>query len=108
MNEYQVAVGETTYGGREELMDPKAIVDYGSMMYIALQRATTAREAIKIMTDLVAEYGYASEGESISVSDPNEAWIFEIIGKGKKKKGPCGWHVAFRTDISVHMPIKRE
>jgi dipeptidase len=87
MNEYQVAIGETTYGGREELMDPKAIVDYGSLMYIALQRATTAREAIKVMTDLVAEYGYASEGESFSVSDPNEAWILEMIGKGKKEKG---------------------
>jgi dipeptidase len=88
MNENQVALGETTFGGREELYEtPNGIIDYGSMMYIALQRAKTAREAIKIMTDLVAEYGYASEGESISVSDPNEAWIFEIIGKGTKEKG---------------------
>lgn len=88
INEHQVALGETTYGGREELFhQPGAVVDYGSMMYIALQRAKSAREAIKVMTELVAEYGYASEGESISVSDPNEAWIFEIIGKGNGQKG---------------------
>ncbi|NVO18481.1 MAG: C69 family dipeptidase [Bacteroidetes bacterium] len=83
MNENQVAIGETTYGGREELVDTAATVDYGSLMYIALQRATTAREAIKIMTDLVAEYGYYSEGESFSISDANEVWIMEMIGKGK-------------------------
>ena len=88
MNEYQVAIGETTYGGREELQkQPGAIVDYGSLIYIALQRSKTAREAIKVMTDLVAEYGYASEGESFSVSDVNEAWIFEMIGKGAGEKG---------------------
>lgn len=87
MNEHQVAIGETTYGGREELWKPNGIIDYGSMMYIALQRAKTAKEAIQVMTELVAQYGYASEGESLSVSDPNEAWIFEIIGKGEKEKG---------------------
>jgi dipeptidase len=88
MNEYGVALGETTYGGLESLQkQPGAIMDYGSMMYLALQRAKTAREAIKVMTDLVAEYGYASEGESISVSDPDEVWIFEIIGKGEGQKG---------------------
>ncbi|NTW31128.1 MAG: dipeptidase, partial [Bacteroidetes bacterium] len=87
MNEYQVAIGETTFGGREELLTQNGIVDYGSMMYIALQRSKTAREAIQVMTELVKEYGYASEGESISVSDANEAWIFEIIGKGNKEKG---------------------
>lgn len=88
MNEYQVALGETTYGGREELFHQKgAIVDYGSMMYMALQRSKSAREAIKVMTEMVAAYGYASEGESISVSDANEAWIFEIIGKGEGQKG---------------------
>jgi dipeptidase len=88
MNENQVAIGETTYGGREELFTQKgAIVDYGSMMYIALQRSKSAREALKIMTELVSAYGYASEGESISVSDKNEAWIFEIIGKGEGQKG---------------------
>jgi len=82
MNEYQVAIGETTYGGREELSDPTALVDYGSLIYIALQRSKTAREAIKIMTQLVAEYGYYSSGESFSISDPNEVWIFEMISKG--------------------------
>jgi dipeptidase len=92
MNENQVAVGETTFGGHEELVDTTAIVDYGSLMYIALQRAKTAREAIQIMTGLVAEYGYASEGESFSISDPNEVWIMEMLGKGspvqvKDKKG---------------------
>ncbi len=88
MNEYQVAIGETTYGGRSELHhQPDAIIDYGSMMYIALQRSKTAREALKVMTELVDKYGYYSEGESISVSDGNEVWIFEIIGKGEGKKG---------------------
>ena len=87
MNEHQVAIGETTWGGRKELKDPKAIVDYGSLMFIALQRAKTAREAIKVMTDLVAEYGYYSSGESFSISDPNEVWILEMISKGPKNKG---------------------
>ena len=84
MNEYQVAIGETTYGGRPELQDTTAIVDYGSLMYITLQRAKTAREAIKTMAKLVEEYGYYSEGESFSISDPNEVWIMEMIGKGTK------------------------
>ena len=83
MNEYQVVIGETTFGGREELINPKGIIDYGSLMYIALQRAKTAREAIKIMTDLVEEYGYHSSGESFSIADPNEVWILEMIGKGE-------------------------
>ncbi len=87
MNEFQVSIGETTFGGRQELQEPAGIVDYGSLMYIALERSRTAREAIQVMGELVAEYGYASEGESISVADPNEAWIFDIIGKGKGKKG---------------------
>jgi len=88
MNEYQVAIGETTYGGKEELgTQTGAVVDYGSAMYIALQRAKSAREAIQIMTELVAEYGYASSGESFSVSDANEVWIFEMIGKGEGEKG---------------------
>jgi len=88
MNEYQVAIGETTYGGRKELHHQDgAIIDYGSMIYIALQRAKTAREAIKVMTDLAAEYGYYSEGESFSVADPNEVWILEVVGKGHGKKG---------------------
>jgi dipeptidase len=87
MNEFQVAVGETTFGGREELMDPKAVVDYGSLMNLALQRGRTAREALQVMTSLVAEYGYASSGESFSVSDPNEVWILEMISKGPERKG---------------------
>jgi dipeptidase len=88
MNENQVSLGETTYGGLPSLQHQKgAIVDYGSLMYIALQRSKTAREAIQIMGDLVGKYGYASEGESFSVSDKNEAWIFEMIGKGEGEKG---------------------
>ena len=86
MNEYQVVIGETTFGGREELINPKGIIDYGSLMYIALQRAKTAREAIKIMTDLVEEYGYHSSGESFSIADPNEVWILEMIGKVTRSK----------------------
>jgi dipeptidase len=88
MNEHQVSVGETTFGGREELAEgPAGIVDYGSLMYIALERASTAREAIQVMTSLAEEYGYASEGETFSIADPNEAWIMDMIGKGKGKKG---------------------
>ncbi len=87
MNEHQVSIGETTWGGREGLKDPKAIMDYGSLMYIALQRAKTAREAIQVITDLVAEYGYYSSGESLSIADPDEVWIMEIISKGPDNKG---------------------
>lgn len=87
MNEHQVSIGETTWGGREELKDPQAIMDYGSLMYIALQRSRTAREAIQVMTDLVAEYGYYSSGETFSIADPNEVWIMEMISKGPNHKG---------------------
>ena len=88
MNEHQVGIGETTYGGREELgSQAGAIMDYGSLIYIGLQRATSAREALKVITELMHDYGYASSGESFSVSDKNEAWIFEIIGKGEGQKG---------------------
>ncbi len=87
INEHQVAVGETTWGGREELVDPNGIIDYGSLMKLALQRSKTAREAVETMGALVAEYGYASSGESISISDPNEAWLLEIIGKGPDNRG---------------------
>ncbi len=89
INEHQVTVAESTYGGRLELMDTtgNSIIDYGSLIYIALQRSKTAREAIKVMTDLVAQYGYASEGESFSIGDPNEIWVMEMIGKGCKEKG---------------------
>ncbi len=87
MNEHQVSIGETTWGGRSELRDSSAIMDYGSLMYITLQRAKPAREALKIMGDLIEEYGYYSSGESFSVSDPNEVWILEMIGKGPGRKG---------------------
>jgi dipeptidase len=87
MNEHQLAIGETTYGGIDGMVDTTAVIDYGSLIYITLQRAKTAREAIKVMSDLVSEYGYASAGESFSVADPNEAWIFEIIGKGAGNRG---------------------
>jgi len=88
MNEFQVAIGETTFGGRETLFKQSgAIMDYGSLIYVALQRAKTAREAIEVMTDLVEKYGYASEGESFSISDANEVWIMEMIGKGEGEKG---------------------
>ena len=87
MNEYQVTIAETTFGGRSELRDTTGILDYGSLMYVTLQRAKSAREAIKIMTSLVEEYGYYSSGESFSIADPNEAWIMEMIGKGPNNKG---------------------
>ena len=82
INEYQVTIGETTYGGREEMVDTTGIIDYGSLIYIALQRSKTAREAIKIMTNLVETYGYNSEGETFTICDPNEAWIMEMQGAG--------------------------
>jgi len=87
MNEYQLSVGETTYGGRPELVDTTAKMDYGSLIYLALQRARNSREAIKVMTQLVEDYGYVSEGETFSISDPNEVWIMEMIGKGAGNKG---------------------
>ena len=88
MNEFQVAIGETTFGGLDSLSSqPGAILDYGSLMRIGLQRSKTAREMIRVMTELVAQYGYISGGESFSVSDANEAWIMEMIGKGKYEKG---------------------
>ena len=86
MNENQVTIGETTWGGREELWDTVG-VDYGSLIYIALERSKTAREAIEWFITLVNEYGYASEGESFSFGDPNEVWIMDLIGKGPGKKG---------------------
>jgi len=88
MNEHQVAIGETTYGGLHQLhAQPESIMDYGSLIYITLQRATSAREAIKIMAELVEEYGYLSEGESFSISDKDEVWIMDLIGKGEGEKG---------------------
>jgi dipeptidase len=87
MNEFQVAIGETTFGGREELVDTTGIIDYGSLIYITLQRSRTAREAIKVMAELVAEYGYYSSGESFSIADKDEVWFMELIGKGVGNKG---------------------
>lgn len=88
MNEWQVSIAETTYGGRKELKGSDGdIMDYGSLIYVTLQRAKSAREAIKIMTDLVAKYGYYSSGESFSIADENEVWIMELIGKGEWGKG---------------------
>jgi dipeptidase len=88
MNEFQLAIGESTYGGRKELSSQEGgIIDYGSLMYLALQRAKNAREAIKVMTELVETYGYYSSGESFSIIDPNEVWIMEMIGKGNGEKG---------------------
>ena len=86
MNEHQLTIGETTWGGRPELETGEGI-DYGSLIYIALERCKTAREAIQCMTDLVAQYGYASSGETFSIADPNEVWLMELIGKGKVEKG---------------------
>ena len=87
MNEHSLIITETTFGGREELYDPKGIMDYGSLIYITLQRAKTAREAIQTIVDLANTYGYASSGESFSIADTNEAWIMELIGKGADDKG---------------------
>ncbi|MFZ1236000.1 MAG: C69 family dipeptidase [Prevotella sp.] len=87
INEYQVTIGETTYGGREEMIDSTGIIDYGSLIYIALQRSKTAREAIKVMTSLTNQYGYNSSGETFTICDPNEAWIMEMMGKGAGSKG---------------------
>ena len=87
MNEHGLAISESTWGGHEELVDTTGIIDYGSLIYITLERAKTAREAIKVMTDLVNKYGYASSGESFSIADGKEAWIMELIGKGSKEKG---------------------
>lgn len=103
MNENQVAITESTWGGRTELKDPEGIIDYGSLIYIALQRATSARHAIQIMTDLVKEHGYASSGESFSIADKEEAWVMELIGKGPGKKGAVWVAIRIPDDcISAH------
>lgn len=103
MNEHQVAIAETTWGGRSELADSDGIMDYGSLIYVALQRSKTAREAINVMTELVKEYGYHSSGESFSIADKNEVWILEMIGKGKGRKGAV-WAAVRIPDnaISAH------
>lgn len=103
INEFQVTIAETTFGGRPELVDTTAIMDYGSLIYVALQRSRTAKEAIKIMTSLVKEYGYYSSGESFTIADPNEAWIMEMIGKGPGVKGAVWVAVRIPDDcIAAH------
>uniref|UniRef100_A0AB33J9G1 Dipeptidase n=1 Tax=Prevotella sp. GTC17260 TaxID=3236796 RepID=A0AB33J9G1_9BACT len=86
INEFQVSIGETTYGGREEMVDTTGIIDYGSLIYLGLQRSRTAREAILVMTKLAETYGYNSGGETFTICDPNEAWIMEMMGKGPGSK----------------------
>ncbi|MDH6305872.1 dipeptidase [Parabacteroides sp. PF5-5] len=103
MNEYQVAITESTWGGRPELEDSTGIMDYGSLIYIALQRSKSAREAIKVMTDLVKEHGYYSSGETFSIADKNEAWVMELIGKGVGNKGAVWVAIRIPDDcISAH------
>ena len=86
INEWQLTIGETTFGGREEMVDTTGIIDYGSLIYLALQRSKTAREAIQVMTQLVEQYGYNSEGETFTICDPNEAWIMEMMGCASDRK----------------------
>lgn len=103
MNEFQVTIGETTFGGRPELVDTLGIIDYGSLIYLTLQRSRTAREAIKVMTDLVQEYGYYSSGESFTIADPDEIWILEMIGKGPGVRGAVWVAVRVPDDcIAAH------
>lgn len=87
INEYQVTIGETTYGGREEMVDSTGILDYGSLIYVTLQRSRTAREALRVMINLAETYGYNSEGETFTICDPNEAWIMEMMGRGPGSHG---------------------
>jgi dipeptidase len=109
MNQFQVSIVETTFDGRPELEEPTGILDYGSLIFITLERSKTAREAIQVMTDLVAEYGYASTGESFSIADPNEVWLLELIGKGAGEKGavwvarkiPDGYIVAHANQARI-------
>ena len=103
MNEHQLCIGETTFTGREELIDTTGIIDYGSLIHITLQRAKIAREAIKIMTDLVEKYGYYSGGESFSIVDKNDVWILEMVGKGVGNKGAVWVAVRIPDDcIAAH------
>ena len=108
MNEHQLSLGETTTGGRRELRDPKGILDYDALMLLTLQRAKTAREAIKTIDELAREYGYKSSGETFSIADPNEAWIMELIGKGPDQKGIV-WVAARVPDgmITAHANLSR-
>ena len=116
MNEKQLSIGETTYGGRHELNDSTGIMDYGSLIYIALERCATAREAILCIADLTKEFGYYSDGESFSIADPNEIWIMEMIGKGPGNTGAVWVATRIPDDcISAHanqarittLPVKK-
>ncbi len=107
MNEFQLAIGETTYGGIEELEQGQGLIDYGSLIYITLQRAKNAREAIKVMSELLDAYGYASEGESFSIVDPNEAWIMDLIGKGEKMVDAKGKLMKGWTPTNRASPLSR-
>lgn len=103
MNEHQLSISETTFGGRPELADTTGIIDYGSLIHITLQRAKSAREAIEVMADLVKKYGYRSGGESFSIADPNEVWIMDMIGKGPNNKGAVWVAVRIPDDcIAAH------
>ena len=114
MNEHGLTIAESTWGGRPEL-EGSGLIDYGSLIYITLQRAKTAREAIKVMTGLVDKYGYASSGESFSIADPDEVWVMELIGKGKADKGavwvarrvPDGYISGHANHARIHkFPLK--
>jgi dipeptidase len=108
MNEHQVTIVETTFDGRLELQNPDGLLDYFSLMRLALQRSATAREAISCMAELVEEYGYNSSGESITICDPNEAWIMEIIGKGEDRNGAVWVALRIPDDcISAHANLSR-
>ena len=103
MNEHQLAITETTFDCRPELSDTTAIMDYGSLIYVTLQRARTAREAIRVMTSLVERYGYYSGGESFSIADPNEVWVLEMVSKGMDEKGAVWAAIRIPDDcISGH------
>lgn len=103
INEFQLTIAETTFGGRPELVDSTGVIDYGSLIYLALQRSRTAREAIKVMTELVQEHGYYSSGESFTIADPNEIWVMEMIGKGPGIRGAVWVAVRIPDDcISAH------
>lgn len=108
MNEFQVTISESTFGGRKELVDSLGVIDYGSLMYVALQRSRTAREAIRTMTSLVAEYGYYSSGETFTIADPDEVWIMEMVGKGAGMHGAVWVAVRIPDDcISAHSDCSR-
>jgi dipeptidase len=108
MNEFQVTITESTFGGRKELVDSLGIMDYGSLMYVALQRSHTAREAIKVMTSLVTEYGYYGSGESFTIADPDEVWVMEMIGKGPAMHGAVWVAVRIPDDcIAAHSNCSR-